>query len=336
VEHLKIGYYFLVLLVGTAAIVYAVLMGRAYRLPFLRPFAWFLAFNNALALVNLTSAYACANLIGFCALGRYTVLGGILGPVARLSQAGIVYALFALARGFSGRRPSGAFNRWFGAGAGILAVSYVVTAVARRGTAGWTWISRAQVLVFLAGVLAILGLLAALILTAGKTGEASKRSAIRSLGIVYLAIYAVFVLTFPLPDAVQFWPNALALLAINVFPFLWFKRPFAEAYAEAGAASSDPEALERFCQVRGLTPRECEIVGLLLRGKSNADIEKALFISIHTVKNHITSIHQKLGVRGRWQLISLFRQGPPVRSAGVGEPAVSRAAEQSQNGLRPQ
>src|SRR4030042_6297239 len=116
---LKIAYYFLILLVGAAAIAYAALMSRAYRLPFLKFFAWFLGFNNGLALINLTSAYACANLLGFCAIGRYTVLAGILGPAARLSQLGIIYSLFAVVRGFGGRRLSRTFNRTFEIAAGL-------------------------------------------------------------------------------------------------------------------------------------------------------------------------------------------------------------------------
>ncbi len=333
-QHLKIAYYFLVLLVGVAAIVYAVLMHRAYRLPFLRPFAGFLGFNNALALVNLTSAYACANLIGFCAIGRYTVLGDVLGPVARLSQAGIVYTLFAAARGFEGRRLSAGFNRWFGAGAGLLAATYALTALAPRGSALWLWTARAQIVVFFAGVLAILGVLAGLVLSARRIADPSERRAVCMFGTAYLAIYAVFVLTFPLPDPVQFIPNALGLLAINLFPFLWLGKPFAKAYAAAPATVSDRDSFEAFCRTRGLTPREADIIGLILRGKSNADIEKALFISIHTVKNHITNIHQKLGVRSRWQLISLFHAGAPSRPRS-GPPA-READEQPRNGLRPQ
>lgn len=333
-QHLKIAYYFLVLLVGVAAVVYAALMSRAYRLPFLKPFAGFLGFNNALALVNLTSAYACANLIGFCAIGRYTVLGGILGPVARISQVGIVYALFAVARGFAGRRLSAGFNRWFGAGTGLLAASYAVTALAPRGSALWLWTARAQIVVFFAGVLAILGVLAGLVLSARRIADPSERRAVCMFGTAYFAIYAVFVLTFPLPDPVQFIPNALGLLAINLFPFLWLGKPFAKAYAAAPATVSDRDSFEAFCRTRGLTPREADIIGLILRGKSNADIEKALFISIHTVKNHITNIHQKLGVRSRWQLISLFHAGAPSRPQS--RPPVMEAHEQPPNGLRPQ
>jgi DNA-binding CsgD family transcriptional regulator len=334
VEHLKIGYYFLVLLLGTAAIVYAVFMSRSSRLPFLKPLVWFLVFNNVIALVNLTSAYACANLLGFCALGRYTVLGGILGPAARLSEAGIVYALFAMSWGFAGKRLSRSFNRRFGAAAGLLAASYLLGALVPRRSPVWLWTARGQVIVFILGVLAILGLLLRLVLKAKKIGDAAERGAVRSFGLAYFLIYGLFVATFWFPTEVQFPPNALALLAINVVPLVWFRRPFARAYASAAVSTDDRESLERFCRTRGLTVREGAILELILRGKSNAQIEKELFISIHTVKNHITNIHQKLGVRGRWQLISLFHEGGRTRPTE--RPPVTEADLVRRNGLRPQ
>jgi len=333
-EHLKIAYYFLVLLVGAGAIVYAALMSRAYRLPFLKPLAWFLGFNNTLALINLTSAYACANLIGFCVLGQYTVLAGILGPAARLSQLGIVYSLFAIVRGFGGRRLSGTFDRWFGTAAGLVFASYIVTSLLPRETMLWRWIARTQIVVFLLGVLAILGVLISLVSHVRKIQDSAERKTVLSFGLSYLVIYALFVITSGLPDAVQFPPNALALLAINLFPLIWFRKPFAEAYATTAASGEDREALEQFSRTRGLTPREGAILELILRGKSNAQIEKELFISIHTVKNHITSIHQKLGVRSRWQLISLFHAGRKTRPSA--EPPVLETERPARNGLRPQ
>lgn len=331
--HLKIAYYFLVLLVGAAAIAYAALMSRTYRLPFLRLFAWFLGFNNVLALINLTSAYACANLLGFCAIGRYTVLAGILGPAARLSQLGIIYSLFAVVRGFVGRRLSRTFKRTFGIAAGLLLASYIVTSLLPRGSILWLWTARVQLGVFTLGVLAILGVLLRLVLESRKIQNSAERKAARSFGVSYLMIYAVFVLTFWLPNAVQFPPNALALLAINLFPLFWFRKPFAAAYATTAASADDREALERFCRTRGLTPREGAILERILRGRSNAQIEKELFISIHTVKNHITNIHQKLGVRSRWQLISLFHAGRQTRPSP--EPP-SEMEALPRNGLRPQ
>lgn len=334
-EHLKIAYYFVVLLVGTAAVSYTVMMSRAYRLPFLRPFAYFLAFNNVLALINLTSAYACANLLGFCAMFQYTVFASVLGPAARLAEAGIVYALFAISRGFAGRRLSRAFDRWFGAAAGLLFVSYVVSAFLPRGGALWVVIRRGQLVVFALGALAILGVLGGLLLRSGKFPAAAERKAIRVFAGSYFVCYAVFVLTFWWPDSLQFPPNAVALLAINVFPFLWFKGAFAAAYFPAAASAEDREAFERFCRTRGLTLREAEILELILRGRTNAQIEKELFISVHTVKNHITNIHQKLGVRTRWQLVALFRAAR-ARQPGAEPGLEEMAARPPASDLRPQ
>jgi two-component system response regulator DevR len=48
-----------------------------------------------------------------------------------------------------------------------------------------------------------------------------------------------------------------------------------------------------------LTPREREILRLLVEGHSNPAIAATLFISHKTVRNHVTSILSKLGVESR-------------------------------------
>jgi DNA-binding CsgD family transcriptional regulator/ligand-binding sensor protein len=57
-----------------------------------------------------------------------------------------------------------------------------------------------------------------------------------------------------------------------------------------------------------LTAREMDVLSLLVQGCSNREIADRLFISIHTVKNHITNIFQKIGVNDRSQLIALVYQ----------------------------
>lgn len=51
-----------------------------------------------------------------------------------------------------------------------------------------------------------------------------------------------------------------------------------------------------------LTPREKDVLRLIAKGMVNRDIAKALFISEHTVKNHVTNIYRKVGVDDRTQI----------------------------------
>jgi len=52
-----------------------------------------------------------------------------------------------------------------------------------------------------------------------------------------------------------------------------------------------------------LSPREIEILKIVATGASNREIAEQLFISEGTVKNHLSSILSKLGVRDRMQAI---------------------------------
>lgn len=69
--------------------------------------------------------------------------------------------------------------------------------------------------------------------------------------------------------------------------------------------------------VDGLSPREREIVAAVARGLSNRDIASVTGIAQQTVKNHLSSIFQKLNVRSRVQLAVLVLRGggfadPPI------------------------
>lgn len=52
-----------------------------------------------------------------------------------------------------------------------------------------------------------------------------------------------------------------------------------------------------------LTPREIEILRLIAEGLGNQEIASKLFLSVHTVKNHVHKILETLGVNSRWAAV---------------------------------
>jgi two-component system, NarL family, nitrate/nitrite response regulator NarL len=63
-------------------------------------------------------------------------------------------------------------------------------------------------------------------------------------------------------------------------------------------------------QDRQMTPREREIVDLVLRGLRNRQIAERLSLTEGTVKVYLHGIYQKVGVTSRMELATKLREGP--------------------------
>ncbi len=88
----------------------------------------------------------------------------------------------------------------------------------------------------------------------------------------------------------------IVTIATTAFSFIYLNKP---AFIKSGILT------DFFVKKYSLTEREVELIGLLIKGHSNAELGDKLCISPRTVESHLYKIFQKTDVKNRSMLINL-------------------------------
>nr|WP_269476350.1 response regulator transcription factor [Phytohabitans suffuscus] len=83
-----------------------------------------------------------------------------------------------------------------------------------------------------------------------------------------------------------------------------------KAFADTGPAAPPKQPIE------ALTDREEQVLVAVARGRTNKEIADELFITLSTVKSHITSLMTKLGVRNRVEIAMWAYETNRTRARG--------------------
>jgi DNA-binding CsgD family transcriptional regulator len=119
-------------------------------------------------------------------------------------------------------------------------------------------------------------------------------------GIIFMAFLTIF--NSPLREIFrglpmdQLYTGALGLLIFVFLSRFFFTRKILFDYQE------EEDILKKY----NLTPRECEVVQLILNGYTSKDAAEILKISQQTVKNHTGNIYQKTKVSSKIELFQLL------------------------------
>lgn len=73
--------------------------------------------------------------------------------------------------------------------------------------------------------------------------------------------------------------------------------------------------------IESLTARESEVLALIARGLSNSDIASTLYVSVHTVRNHVANILRKMGVHSKLEAVVAARSRGMVNPFSAAGPS---------------
>jgi len=119
-----------------------------------------------------------------------------------------------------------------------------------------------------------------------------------------------------LVDAVRVVAAGEALLAPSVT-----RRLIADVVRRSGGPASRSAPHGDDPRLARLTARETDTLRHIARGLSNAEIARAMVVTEHTVKTHVSSLLSKLGLRDRVQAVVLAYETGLVRPGETAPPA---------------
>jgi DNA-binding CsgD family transcriptional regulator len=284
-------------------------LAKTFRFHFLASYFGFLVFINVFAFLNLMLGELSMDLLKSISPQNMRPVYILFGMIGFPLLAVAYYFLCDFVAGILDRELSRLFRGAYAALWIVLMALFLIRIQFAVQNRYFPW---ANALNMGSGLIITLMPIAAwayLALRAARSPQALEKKGLLSFAAFSLACYFLFFLTLSVLPSLVFSDLAVpvGLFVANIVPVLVLKRFLAKYYRPLLPDVFGGSAAEQFCLQHQLSNREGDILDLLLKGKSHKEIERDLFISPHTIRNHAHNIYQKLDVSSRLQLMNLVR-----------------------------
>lgn len=154
-----------------------------------------------------------------------------------------------------------------------------------------------------------------------KEASAQKKKIVKGVTIllyIFIPLMILDIFIEKIPGIGQHFPYGilsvpLFYISLNALLISHGFKPFISLFKftadETSSKTPVDTCFDNFIVQYGITPREKEVILLMLKGLSYQKISETLFISLPTTKSHIYNVYQKTGVKNKIELMNLMQKG---------------------------
>lgn len=268
-------------------------------------------FNEIMAMALF---YIFANLAPRFSSPTALIVETIYCFLTSLARIFICYLFLLLYQYLSQNKPPNKYHKLFGIIAGLLLAIILFFSFHSLLMADVLPISTISVFIILLSNWFNIGVLIVLFRRIPELKDKGKNKAIRQFSGVILMPYVLAMLIFVF-HLLDLCTNEVFVIFYFIFHLvlfgfpIFYLKPFMKMY-HGSIELVDTDREKQFIKLLEkykISRREQEVLQLICQGKTNKQIEKSLFISLQTVKDHVYNIYRKTGVKNRVQLNNLFR-----------------------------
>ncbi len=307
-DHYKIFIALVNLMAGSAIFIYTQNVQKAFSFPYIKHVKHYIVYYNILIFLLLVTKYYDVNVSLEGLSGYVPAMVKVVDLVFSLTFIGMAFAVFSFYNGIRGNKVKQRIITIIRIFVLFTICSYFIYIFITPQSAVYKWIS--IVLESIGDLFFILQLvvMTAILLYSRRVENPLEAKMVRFYPVLYFIGFVSFFILYLLPAGFRLYLLFPLLFYCNIIPVIWLRFYFLRFANDSLVIVADKGLRNTIFNKYNISKREQEIIELLLEGNSNKEITQKLFISLHTVKNHIYNIYQKMGIKSRYQLLNVFIQ----------------------------